>query len=300
MPSNRDGVPDWVKFAFGGGAGMIATVFVQPMDLVKNRMQVAGAHGQRASLSHTVSALIKNEGFFGLYNGLSAGLFRQATYTTTRLGVYTSLFDQYQTHFGSPGIIAKLGIGMTAGGIGAVVGTPADLALIRMSADGAQPPELRRNYKNVFDALLRVTREEGVLGMWKGCGPTVGRALVVNAAQLACYSQAKEQLLALGTFGEGIGLHFAASMVSGLATTAASMPVDILKTRLQNMRVVNGVPQYKGAMDVFTQIVQKEGVFALWRGFLPYWSRLGPHTVITFVFMEQMYNTYQRLVLHNA
>eukprot|EP00052_Salpingoeca_macrocollata_P022996 m.201177 g.201177 ORF g.201177 m.201177 type:complete len:289 (+) comp21932_c1_seq2:215-1081(+) len=205
-----------------------------------------------------------------------------------------------RTHFGSPGIIAKLGIGMTAGGIGAVVGTPADLALIRMSADGAQPPELRRNYKNVFDALLRVTREEGVLGMWKGCGPTVGRALVVNAAQLACYSQAKEQLLALGTFGEGIGLHFAASMVSGLATTAASMPVDILKTRLQNMRVVNGVPQYKGAMDVFTQIVQKEGVFALWRGFLPYWSRLGPHTVITFVFMEQMYNTYQRLVLHNA
>ena len=43
---------------------------------------------------------------------------------------------------------------------------------------------------------------------------------------------------------EGIALHFFASMVSGLATTAASMPVDILKTRIQNMRVVNGVPEF--------------------------------------------------------
>ena len=30
--------------------------------------------------------VVKNEGFLTLYNGLSAGLLRQATYTTTRLG----------------------------------------------------------------------------------------------------------------------------------------------------------------------------------------------------------------------
>jgi hypothetical protein len=29
-----------VKFLFGGTAGMAATLFVQPLDLVKNRMQV--------------------------------------------------------------------------------------------------------------------------------------------------------------------------------------------------------------------------------------------------------------------
>jgi hypothetical protein len=44
---------------------------------------------------------------------------------------------------------------------------------------------------------------------------------------------------------EGIPLHFWASMISGFCTTAASMPVDIVKTRIQNMRVVNGVPEYK-------------------------------------------------------
>lgn len=30
---------------------------------------------------------------------------------------------------------------------------------------------------------------------------------------------------------DGIGLHFCASMISGLITTVASMPVDIIKTK---------------------------------------------------------------------
>lgn len=120
---------------------------------------------------------------------------------------------------------------MVAGACGAFVGTPADVALVRMTADGRLPPEQRRNYSNVFNALARIAREEGVLTMWRGALPTMGRAMVVNAAQLASYSQAKEALLSTGYFKENIFLHFCSSMVSGLITTAASMPVDIAKTR---------------------------------------------------------------------
>ena len=50
----------------------------------------------------------------------------------------------------------------------------------------------------MFNALIRITREEGVLTLWRGCGPTVVRAMVVNAAQLASYAQAKQMLLATG------------------------------------------------------------------------------------------------------
>lgn len=100
-----------------------------------------------------------------------------------------------------------------------------------MTADGRLPANERRNYKNVFDALLRITKEEGLLTLWRGAIPTMGRAMVVNAAQLATYSQAKQILLNTGFFRDGILLHFCASMISGLVTTAASMPVDIAKTR---------------------------------------------------------------------
>ena len=67
-----------------------------------------------------------------------------------------------------------------------------------MTADGHLKPEQRRNYKNVFDALIRIFREEGLTTLWRGTIPTMGRAMVVNAAQLASYSQAKQAILTSG------------------------------------------------------------------------------------------------------
>ncbi|XP_043540463.1 mitochondrial 2-oxoglutarate/malate carrier protein-like, partial [Chiloscyllium plagiosum] len=92
------------------------------------------------------------------------------------------------------------------------------------------PVDQQRGYTNVFNALIRITREEGVVTLWRGCIPTMTRAVVVNAAQLASYSQSKQFLLGLGYFRDNILCHFCASMISGLVTTAASMPVDIAKT----------------------------------------------------------------------
>lgn len=138
-----------------------------------------------------------------------------------------------------------------------------------MTADGRLPLAERRNYSGVFNALLRITREEGVFTLWRGCIPTMGRAMVVNAAQLASYTQVKQYLIGTGYFTEGIKLHFVASMVSGFITTVASMPVDIAKTRLQNMKVsADGKAEYRGTVDVLSRVVRQEGLFALWKGFV--------------------------------
>ncbi len=97
-------------------------------------------------------------------------------------------------------------------------------------------------------------------------------------------------------------------MFSGLVTTVASVPVDITKTRfvftctdtliiiaelcftvrIQNMKYINGVPEYKGVMDVLVKLIRSEGFFSLWKGFTPYYARLGPHTVLIFVFLEKL------------
>ncbi|KYQ48768.1 Mitochondrial 2-oxoglutarate/malate carrier protein [Trachymyrmex zeteki] len=270
---------------------MAATCFVQPLDLIKNRMQLSGT---KTSTLSVTSSILKNEGVLALYSGLSAGLMRQATYTTTRLGIYTWLLE-VSSKDTQPNFIVKAVLGMAAGCVGAFVGTPAEVALIRMTADGRLSIADRRNYKNVFDALFRIIKEEGLFTLWRGAIPTMGRAMVVNAAQLASYSQAKQALLDTGYFEENIVLHFASSMISGLVTTAASMPVDIAKTRIQNMKTINGKPEFTGAIDVLTKVIKNEGLFALWKGFFPYYARLGPHTVLTFIFLEQMtaaYKTY--------
>lgn len=69
---------------------MAATCFVQPLDLIKNRMQLSGT---KTSAISVMSSVTKNEGFLAFYSGLSAGLLRQGTYTTTRLGVNAWLYE---------------------------------------------------------------------------------------------------------------------------------------------------------------------------------------------------------------
>ncbi|KRY14676.1 Mitochondrial 2-oxoglutarate/malate carrier protein [Trichinella patagoniensis] len=287
-------IPDLLKFIFGGCSGMMATAVVQPLDLVKNRMQLAQASAETAPRStfSIIKNILKQEGVLGFYNGLSAGLLRQATYTTTRLGTYTFLSDRLTRDGVPPSFVVKAAMGIGAGAVGAMVGTPAEISLIRMTADGQHPPHLRRNYKNVFDAIFRIVREEGLFTLWRGCTPTVLRAMVVNATQLATYSQVKQKLLETKMMRDDLFCDFCSSMISGLATTITSMPVDIAKTRIQNMKTVDGRPEYKNALDVWLKIARNEGPQALWKGFTPYYFRIAPHTVLMFIFLEQINRAY--------
>uniref|UniRef100_H9GLL2 Mitochondrial 2-oxoglutarate/malate carrier protein n=1 Tax=Anolis carolinensis TaxID=28377 RepID=H9GLL2_ANOCA len=273
---------------------MGATVFVQPLDLVKNRMQLSGEGAKTKEYKtsfHAVGSILRNEGIRGIYTGLSAGLLRQATYTTTRLGIYTILFEKLTGADGTPpNFFMKALIGMTAGAIGAFVGTPAEVALIRMTADGRLPPDQRRGYSNVFNALVRITREEGVPTLWRGCVPTMARAVVVNAAQLASYSQSKQFLLDSGKICCGL------KGWNGKEACGLSHPF-LAPKRIQNMRMIDGKPEYRNGLDVLLKVVRYEGFFSLWKGFTPYYARLGPHTVLTFIFLEQMNKFYKKFFL---
>ncbi|XP_037954433.1 mitochondrial 2-oxoglutarate/malate carrier protein-like [Teleopsis dalmanni] len=295
-PRPQKPIPNAMKFTLGGLAGMCATCFVQPFDVIKTRMQVSSSSGgQKDSSLQVASSIFKDQGIPGLYKGLSAGLLRQATYSTARLGMYSYLNGLYSAHVApKPTVLASMGMGVIAGSIGAFVGTPAEVALIRMQADGRLPPAERRNYKNVFNALIRIVKEENVMALYRGCIPTTARGAVVNMTQLASYSQFKLLFNSLG-LKEGIPLHISASMMSGFLTTLASMPLDMAKTRIQNMK--NN--EYSGTLDVLMKVAKQEGVLSLWKGMLPYFFRLGPHTVLTFVFLEQFTQFYSVHILGN-
>lgn len=56
---------------------------MQPVDLVKTRMQLSGEMGKAPAYKnsfHAFSSIAQTEGVRNLYKGLSAGLLRQATY----------------------------------------------------------------------------------------------------------------------------------------------------------------------------------------------------------------------------
>lgn len=256
-------------------------------------MQLSGEGGTAKAYKNSFDAIktiLRTEGVIGIYNGLSAGLFRQATYTTSRMGIYLTVLDHFNNKYNNQlGFFSKAGIGIFSGGIAAYIGTPAEVALIRMTADGKLPPAERRGYKNVFNALYRISKEESIFTLWKGATPTFARAMVVNGAQLATYSQLKEFLVSSKYLQEGILVHFCASMCSGFVTAVVSMPVDIVKTRVQK---ASGATN---PLKIFTGIIQNEGILSLWKGFTPCYARLGPNTVLTFIFLEQLNLFYKRI-----
>ena len=98
-------------------------------------------------------------------------------YGTARLGLHRTFSNKMIEAQGGGQLPAYKSIlsSMASGAMGSIIGNPFDLSLVRMQTDATRPPDQRRNYKNVFDAISRVVREEGVLRLWRGSAPTVVR-----------------------------------------------------------------------------------------------------------------------------
>jgi len=272
-----------LPFINGGISGMVATTCVQPIDMIKVRIQLAGeglAGGKATPLSVTREILASGRAL-DLYTGLSAGLLRQAVYTTARLGFFDTFMGKLAARAKAKGQPIGFGdraiAGLSAGGLAAVIGNPADLALIRMQSDGLKPIAERKNYKSVIDALGSIAKSEGISAWWAGAYPTVARAMALNFGQLAFFSEAKEQLKNKTDLSPHART-LSASAIAGFFASFFSLPFDFVKTRLQRQqRGPDGKLPYSGMVNCFARVAKQEGVLRFYRGFGTYYVRIAPH-----------------------
>jgi len=272
-----------LPFINGGAAGMVATTVIQPIDMIKVRLQLAGEGaktGPKATPLSVTREIIASGRALDLYTGLSAGLLRQAVYTTARLGFFDtfmkSLTVRAKDKGNTIGFAERAVAGLSAGGLAAMIGNPADLALIRMQSDGLKPLAERKNYKSVIDALSGIAKTEGVARLWAGATPTVVRAMALNFGQLAFFSEAKQQLKDTSLSPRAQTL--SASAVAGFFASFFSLPFDFVKTRLQKQqRAADGTLPYKGMADCFKKVAKEEGLLRFYRGFSTYYVRIAPH-----------------------
>ncbi|KAL8896779.1 MAG: hypothetical protein Q9207_007535 [Kuettlingeria erythrocarpa] len=279
-----------LPFINGGLAGMTATTVIQPIDMIKVRLQLAGEGAKTGARPSALSVTrdILAQGKVGdLYTGLSAGLLRQAVYTTARLGFFDTFMDKFKARAEAKGsqigFAERAGAGLTAGGLAAMVGNPADLALIRMQSDGLKPMAQRSNYNSVIDALTRIAKTEGVTALWAGAYPTVVRAMALNLGQLAFFSEAKTQLKAKTQIGPRAQT-LMASAIAGFFASFFSLPFDFVKTRLQKQQMApDGSLPYRGMADCFRKVAKDEGLLRFYRGFGTYYVRIAPHAMVTLI-----------------
>jgi len=268
---------------------MAGAAVSHPLDLLKVRLQVQSAGDAPLGMLGMTKHIIAADGPMGMYTGMSATLLRQFFYTGTRFGVYEGVRDKLHTEPGNVPVWVKAVAGVVGGGCGAVVGQPAELSLVRMQADSKLPAAERRNYKNVIDALRRIVGEEGPTTLYRGCVPTVTRACIVTTCQLGAYDQCKELLMGLGLFKEGSALHFSASLLAGFIASVASNPIDVIKTRIMNQKPgPDGQLPYSGQVQCFSKTVSGEGFTALYKGFVPTFTRQAPYVITLMLTAEQL------------
>ncbi|KAF9639745.1 putative mitochondrial dicarboxylate carrier protein [Lasiodiplodia theobromae] len=232
----------------------------------------------------------KTDGVTGLYRGLSASLLRQITYSTTRFGIYEQLKTSMTTPTSTPSMPTLIALSSASGFLGGIVGNPADVLNVRMQHDAALPPANRRNYKNAIDGLIRMTREEGAKSLFRGVWPNSMRAVLMTASQLASYDGFKRMILEYTPLKDGLGTHFAASFAAGFVATTVCSPVDVIKTR-----VMSAHGESKSLAKLLVDINRIEGFGWMFRGWVPSFIRLGPHTIATFLFLEQHKKIYRKL-----
>jgi solute carrier family 25 protein 34/35 len=104
-----------------------------------------------------------------------------------------------------------------------------------------------------------------------------------------------------GLVKDGVLTHLSASLVAGLVVTTAMNPFDVVSTRLFSQQVVKGSggALYKsgvgGIFDCMSKIYRAEGLGGFYKGWSAHYLRLGPHTVLTFVFWEQIKTVYDKV-----
>lgn len=220
---------------------------------------------------------------------LSAALLRQITYSTTRFGVYEELKEVFKTGTSQPSFPALVAMASTSGFLGGVAGNPADILNVRMQNDAALPAAERRNYKHAIDGLFRMIREEGPGSIFRGVWPNSTRAVLMTASQLASYDIFKKELLERFKMHDDLYTHFTASFMAGFVATTVCSPVDVIKTRIMSAKTSESI------LTLVSQITRNEGIMWVFKGWVPSFVRLGPHTIATFIFLEQHKKIYRRL-----
>lgn len=83
----RDRTQKVNRWYFGGLASAGAACCTHPLDLLKVHLQTSGKGEKIGIIAQTIK-IVRHQGILAMYNGLSASLLRQITYSTTRFAVY--------------------------------------------------------------------------------------------------------------------------------------------------------------------------------------------------------------------
>eukprot|EP01137_Pigoraptor_chileana_P007010 Opistho-2@51975 len=284
-PSRTERSRPLVHILSGAGAGGIASIVMCPLDVVKTRLQTADPryHGMRG----TIRSIVQEEGARSLYRGL----------TPTLLGllpnwaIYFVAYDEIKHHLCSSYDISDQNpllhcvSAMSAGALCSIATNPLWVIKTRIMLNPIGP---KGGYPSISSAFLRILREEGFRGFYKGVTPSL-LGVVHVGIQIPLYERLKfiiqsgkdDPTMSLGA----VDIIIASSLSKAFASVCW-YPHEILRTRLQNQTSIP--PKYRGVVHCAMVVAREEGMRAFYRGMGTNLLRVTPSGAITFTAYEMI------------
>jgi solute carrier family 25 folate transporter 32 len=177
----------------------------------------------------------------------------------------------------------------------------------KSSAQLTSPATLRNSpfyYYNTWDAAKKMYTHEGIRSFYSGLGPAL-LGLTHVGVQFPIYEYLKRRFTGgkeLGEQDEGGKTNWAgilaASCISKFCASAATYPHEVLRTRLQTQRILNGhaeksgikressFPRYRGILHSARTIYREEGWRAFYSGMGTNMVRAVPSSAMTLLTYE--------------
>lgn len=141
---------------------------------------------------HGSALIAREQGIRGFFKGFVPTTARQAANSAVRFSSYTTL-KQFAEGYVKPGeklgTLSTFGLGGLAGLITVYATQPIDTVKTRM-----QSIDARKSYKNSLDCGISIFKNEGVLTLWSGAVPRLGRLILSGGIVFTMYEKSMEAM----------------------------------------------------------------------------------------------------------
>jgi solute carrier family 25 carnitine/acylcarnitine transporter 20/29 len=273
------------KDLLGGTMGGIAQVLVgQPFDTVKVRLQSA-AEGTYSGSGDVIKRLLAKEGPQGFYKGTLTPLIGVGACVSVQFSVNEYMKRFYDSKSdGKPLSLAQyFNCGAAAGFANGFLASPIEHIRIRLQTQTGD----QKLFSGPIDCAKKVYQSSGISGIYKGLLPTLFRESVGLGIYFATYEALVGREIKATNIARNDIPAWRLCMYGGLSGYALWIgiyPVDVIKSKLQTDNIKT--PQYRGSIDVFKDVLAKNGIKGFYKGFVPTIMRAAPANGATFAVFE--------------
>ncbi|XP_055697789.1 solute carrier family 25 member 35-like [Phlebotomus papatasi] len=294
-------VAQYTDFLLGGIASMGATVFTNPLEVIKTRIQLQGELAARGTyvepyrgIFQSLITVAKHDGITGLQKGLVPALNFQFVLNAFRLGIYNRAVEAGWTKSrgGKESFGRNLFWGATGGLAGAVLSSPFFMIKTHLQSQAVKAIAVghQHSHTGMSHAFKEIYRAHGFSGLYRGVLATIPRAILGSGGQLATFGVTKDMIKRHLEIQNPLFVSLLAGMLAGSVMAMTITPPDVIATRLFNQGVDEkgkGI-YYRGVIDCCIKVVRAEGIYGLYKGFWATYLRIGPHATLVLMFFDQM------------